>query len=112
MRGLLQHSTESFTIPASIKRSVWRNKKAPKQDVSFLRGRQIAYLIYEYFWVTGTCDSVEYHLGNHLSKEALLELPVLTGSELYDMVAVKLSLPVGCMVGRTSRHFLGLGSVV
>ena len=25
----------------------------------FLRGRQIAYLIYEYFWVTGANDSVE-----------------------------------------------------
>ena len=37
--------------------SVWRNKKAQKQD-RFLRGRQIAYLIYEYFWVTGANDSV------------------------------------------------------
>ena len=33
-------------------------QKAQKQD-RFLRGRQIAYLIYEYFWVTGTHDSVE-----------------------------------------------------
>ena len=33
-------------------------KKAQKQD-RFLRGRQIAYLIYEYFWVTGANDSVE-----------------------------------------------------
>ena len=32
--------------------------KAQKQD-SFLRGRQIAYLIYEYFRVTGSHDSVE-----------------------------------------------------
>ena len=31
---------------------------AQKQD-RFLRGRQIAYLIYEYFWVTGANDSVE-----------------------------------------------------
>ena len=29
-----------------------------KED-RFLRGRQIAYLIYEQFWVTGTDDSVE-----------------------------------------------------
>ena len=33
-------------------------QKAQKQD-SFLRGRQIAFLIYEYFRVTGTHDSVE-----------------------------------------------------
>ena len=34
------------------------NKKAQKQD-RFLRGRQIAYLIYEYFPVTGANDFVE-----------------------------------------------------
>ena len=33
-------------------------QKAQKED-RFLRGRQIAYLIYEYFWVTGSHDSVE-----------------------------------------------------
>ena len=33
-------------------------QKAPKED-RFLRGRQIAYLIYEYFRVTGIHDSVE-----------------------------------------------------
>ena len=33
-------------------------QKTQKQD-SFLRGRQIAYLIYEYFRVTGTHDSVD-----------------------------------------------------
>ena len=33
-------------------------QKAQKQD-QFLRGRQIAYLIYEYFRVTGANDSVE-----------------------------------------------------
>ena len=33
-------------------------QKAQKQDC-FLRGRQIAYLIYEQFRVTGTDDSVE-----------------------------------------------------
>ena len=33
-------------------------QKAQKQD-RFLRGRHIAYLIYEYFRVTGTHDSVE-----------------------------------------------------
>ena len=33
-------------------------QKAQKQD-SFLRGRQIAYLTYDYFWVTGVHDSVK-----------------------------------------------------
>ena len=33
-------------------------QKAQKED-RFLRGRQIAYLIYEYFWVNGANDSVE-----------------------------------------------------
>ena len=33
-------------------------QKAQKQD-RFLRGRQIAYLIYDYFWVTRANDSVE-----------------------------------------------------
>ena len=33
-------------------------QKAQKQD-RFLRGRQIAYPIYDYFWVTGANDSVE-----------------------------------------------------
>ena len=32
--------------------------KTPEED-RFLRGRQIAYLIYEYFWVIGAHDSVE-----------------------------------------------------
>ena len=33
-------------------------QKAQKED-RFLRGRQIAYLIYEYFWVTGANDTFE-----------------------------------------------------
>ena len=57
-REMLQHWTKSYRIPASRKRSVWRNKK-PQQEDRFLRGRQIAYLIYEYFRVTGANDSVE-----------------------------------------------------
>ena len=35
-----------------------QEQKAQKED-RFLRGRQIAYLIYGHFWVTGTHDSVE-----------------------------------------------------
>ena len=58
MRGLLQPWTKSSIILTSKEESVWRNKKAQKQD-RFLRGRQIAYLIYDYFRVTGTDSSVE-----------------------------------------------------
>ena len=36
-------------------------QKAQKED-RFLRGRQIAYLIYEYFQVTGANDSVENYV--------------------------------------------------
>ena len=41
-----------------FKRRVSLEKKAQKED-RFRRGRQIAYLIYKYFWVTGANDSVE-----------------------------------------------------
>ena len=41
-----------------IRRISLEEQKAQKQD-SFLRGRQIAYLIYDYFRVTGIHDSVE-----------------------------------------------------
>ena len=58
MRGLLQHWTKFFIILTSKEGSVWRNKKAQKEDRS-LRGRQVAYFIYEYFRVTGANDSVE-----------------------------------------------------
>ena len=41
-----------------FKRISLEEQKAQKQD-RFLRGRQIAYLIYEYFRVAGPHDSVE-----------------------------------------------------
>ena len=40
------------------KKVTLEEQKAQKED-RFLRGRQIAYLIYEYFRVTGANDSVE-----------------------------------------------------
>ena len=46
------HNTQ-FKRKVSLER-----QKAPKED-RFLRGRQIAYLICEYFRVTGANDSVE-----------------------------------------------------
>ena len=41
------------------KRNSLEEQKAQKQDRFFFRGRQIAYLIYDYFRVTGIQDSVE-----------------------------------------------------
>ena len=55
MQGLLQHWTKSSII---LRRISLEAQKVQKQD-RFLRGRQIAYLIYEYFWVTGANDSLE-----------------------------------------------------
>ena len=44
-------------------------QKAQKED-RFLRGRQIAYLIYEYFRVTGANDSVEKKCGPIYSRSS------------------------------------------
>ena len=63
IRILLERQKElilAATIPnTQVKRKVsLEEQKAPKGD-RFHRGRQIAYLIYEYFWVTGANDSLE-----------------------------------------------------
>ena len=42
-----------------IKRKVSLEEQKVQKEDHFLRGRQIAYLIYEYFRVTGANDSVE-----------------------------------------------------
>ena len=42
-----------------IKRRFSLEEQKAKKENRFLRGRQIAYLIYEYFRVTGANDSVE-----------------------------------------------------
>ena len=44
-----------------FKRKVSLEEQKSKKEDRFLRGRQIAYLIYEYFRVTGANDSVENH---------------------------------------------------
>ena len=55
-------------------------QKAQKQD-RFLRGRQIAYLIYDYFRVTGTDDSVENY--TDLFTIVLRHDDILSGTEYY-----------------------------
>ena len=47
-RGLLLLWVRSSRIPTSGRRSVWKNRK-PRKRKGFLRGRQIAYMIYDYF---------------------------------------------------------------
>ena len=42
-----------------FKRRISLEEQKPQKQDRFLRGRQIAYLIYDYFWVTGVHDSVE-----------------------------------------------------
>ena len=44
-----------------FKKKVSLEEQKVQEEDRFLRGRQIAYLIYEYFRVTGANDSVENH---------------------------------------------------
>ena len=59
-------------------------QKAQKED-RFLRGRQIAYLIYEQFWVTGTHDSVENYtdLFTIVLRNDDIQDSILSGKEYY-----------------------------
>ena len=57
MQGLLQ-ALNKISHNSHFKRKIsLEEQKAQKED-RFLRGRQIAYLIYEQFRVIGTYDSV------------------------------------------------------
>ena len=85
MRGLLRHWTKSSIIPRTKGESVWRNKRPIKKTASFAAG-QIAYLIYEYFRVTGSHDSVENYAD--LFTIALFEMTIFknstqSGTEFY-----------------------------
>ena len=59
-------------------------QKAQKQD-RFLRGRQIAYLIYDYFRVTGIHDSVENYADLSLSvyEMMIFRNSIQSGTEFY-----------------------------
>ena len=46
-----------------LKRRVSLDEQKAQKEDRFLRGRQIAHLIYEYFWVIGANDSVENYAG-------------------------------------------------
>ena len=58
MRAIASALNKIIHISHFKRRISLEEQKAQKQD-RFLRGRQIAYLVYEYFRVTGANDSVE-----------------------------------------------------
>ena len=69
-------------IPIS-KRRISLEEKAQKED-RFLRGRQIAYLIYEYFRVTGIQDSAENYACSQLFFEmTIFRNSILSGTKFY-----------------------------
>ena len=43
---------------SNIRKKVHLEEQEAQQDERFLRGRQIAFMIYEYFWVTGTHETI------------------------------------------------------
>ena len=54
-------STQQNHPEYPLQEKVSLEEMKPQKEVRFLRGRQIAYLIYEYFWVAGANDSVEIY---------------------------------------------------
>ena len=59
-------------------------QKAQKQD-RFLRGRQIAYLIYDYFRVTGIHDSVENYADLFTNVLTIFRNSIQSGTEFYSL---------------------------
>ena len=58
LHGKFECRTLKYSMRRSLQRkSVWKNKKTQKED-RFLRGKQIAYLFYDNFQVTGPKDAV------------------------------------------------------
>ena len=55
----LVDSVDELRSSSSIRGISMPNFEVAQKEDRFLRGRQIAYLIYDYFRVTGTHDSVE-----------------------------------------------------
>ena len=81
MRGLLQH----------FKRRVSLEEMKSQTEYRFFRGRQIAYLIYEYFRVTGTNDSVENYADLFtisLRNDAIQEFDSKWGGILLSMTKI------------------------
>ena len=77
-------------------------QKAPKGD-RFLRGRQIAYLIHEYFRVTGIHDSVENY--TDLFTIALRNDDIQEFDSKWDGILLSMTkIPHGRQLSRSSRE--------
>ena len=70
---------------SQFKRRISLEKHKAQKQERFLRGRQIAYLIYDYFRVTGTHDSVENDtdLFTIFFEIMIFRNSVLSGTEYY-----------------------------
>ena len=62
--------------------SLEEQKKKQKQD-RFLRGRQNAYLIYDYFRVTGSHVSVENYTDLFIFEMMIFRNSILSGTDFY-----------------------------
>ena len=57
----IDSALNKITHNSHFKRRISLEEQKTQKEDRFLRGRQIAYLIYEYFRVTGANDSVEHY---------------------------------------------------
>ena len=65
-----------------FKRRISLEEQKAQKQYRFLRGRQIAYLIYEYFRVTGANDSVENY-ADLVFEMMIFRNPIQSGTEFY-----------------------------
>ena len=65
-----------------FKRKISLEEQKAQKEGRFLRGRQIAYLIYEQFRVTGTDDSVENYT-DLFFEMTIFRNSILSGTEYY-----------------------------
>ena len=61
MRGLLQHLNKIIHNSPVQKENQSGGTEGPESRTVSFEVEQIAYLIYDHFWVTGSHDSVESH---------------------------------------------------
>ena len=81
-RRLLLLWTKSSCIPSSRRRSASRSK--PKKEDQFPRGRQIAFMIYEYFRVTDAHDTVYIQEFDTRWDEVLLSMTKIPSDDVLE----------------------------
>ena len=84
MRGLLSALNKIIHNSHFKRRISLEEQKAQKED-RFLRGRQIAYLIFDHFRITGANDSVENYtdLFTMFYEMMIFRNLILSGTEFY-----------------------------